>query len=75
LVGETFATLDDAHLGIVLSDGCGLGFLGLQLRLGRFGVHWHGSRVDGVSAVKVVGFLLGVNRSKTDQNAQSACKH
>jgi hypothetical protein len=75
LVGEPVASFDDANLGVFLPDGCCLGFLGLQLRLGRFGLHWHGSVVEGVSAVKVVGFLLGVNRSKSDQNAQSACKH
>jgi hypothetical protein len=28
-----------------------------------------------VSAVKVVGFLLGVNGSKITENAQTPCKH
>ena len=75
LVGETFATLDDSHLRVVLPDGGCLGLLGLELRLGRFGLHWQGFVVEGVGAVKVVGFLLGVNSSKTSQNAQTACKH
>ena len=75
LIGEPLATLHDAHLGIILSDGGCLGFLGLQLCLGRFELHWHGLGVEGVSATKVVGFLLGVNGSNLSQNAQTPCKH
>ena len=75
LIGEPLATLDDAHLGIVLTDGGCLGLREFELRLGRFGLHWHNFGVKGVSAVKVVGFLLGVNGSKISQNAQTPCKH
>ena len=31
--------------------------------------------VEGVSATKVVGFLVGVNGSKISKNAQNPCKH
>ncbi|MBM3850311.1 MAG: hypothetical protein FJ396_09005 [Verrucomicrobia bacterium] len=75
LVGETFATLHDSHLRIVFPDGGRLWFLGLELGLGSGGFHWHLSLCWGVSAEKVVGFLLGVNSSKISQNAQKARKH
>ena len=74
-IGGSLQNSLDAHLGIVLSEGGCLGFLGLQLCLGRFGLHWQHLNVEGVSATKVVGFLLGVNGSKISQNAQTPCKH
>ena len=50
-------------------------FLGLNFALADLGFTGRVWGVEGVSATKVVGFLLGVNGSKTSQNAQTPCKH
>lgn len=52
-----------------------LAFVGLNFTLADLGFTGRVCGVEGVSATKVVGFLLGVNRSKTSQNAQKARKH
>ena len=52
-----------------------LAFLGLNFALADLGFTGRVWGVEGVSATKVVGFLLGVNGSKTSQNAQTPCKH
>ena len=52
-----------------------LGFLDLNFTLADLGFTGRVWRVEGVSAEKVVGFLLGVNGSNLSQNAQTPCKH
>ena len=52
-----------------------LAFVDLNFALADLGFTGRIWSVEGVSAMKVVGFLLGVNGSKTSQNAQTPCKH
>ena len=52
-----------------------LAFVDLNFALADLGFTGRIWSVEGVSATKVVGFLLGVNGSKTSQNAQTPCKH
>ena len=52
-----------------------LSFVGLNFALADLGFTGRIWGVEGVSATKVVGFLLGVNGSKVSQNAQTPCKH
>ena len=52
-----------------------LGCLDLNFTLADLGFTGRIWGVEGVSATKVVGFLLGVNGSKMSQNAQTPCKH
>jgi hypothetical protein len=52
-----------------------LAFVGLNFALADLGFTGRIWGVEGVSATKVVVFLLGVNGSKTSQNAQTPCKH
>ena len=52
-----------------------LAFVGLNFALADLGFTGRIWGVEGVSATKVVGFLLGVNGSKISQNAQTPCKH
>ena len=52
-----------------------LAFVGLNFALADLGFTGRIWGVEGVSATKVVVFLLGVNGSKISQNAQTPCKH
>ena len=52
-----------------------LSFVGLNFALADLGFTGRIWGVEGVSATKVVGFLLGVNGSNLSQNAQTPCKH
>jgi len=52
-----------------------LAFVGLNFALADLGFTGRIWGVEGVSATKVVGFLLGVNGSNLSQNAQTPCKH
>ena len=52
-----------------------MAFVDLNFALADLGFTGRIWAVEGVSATKVVGFLLGVNGSKTSQNAQTPCKH
>ena len=52
-----------------------MAFLGFNFALADLGFTGRVWVVEGVSATKVVGFLLGVNGSKVSQNAQTPCKH
>ena len=52
-----------------------LAFVDLNFALADLGFTGRIWGVEGVSATKVVGFLLGVNGSNLSQNAQTPCKH
>jgi hypothetical protein len=52
-----------------------LSFVGLNFALADLGFTGRVWGVEGVSAAKVVVFLLGVNGSKLSQNTQTPCKH
>ena len=52
-----------------------LAFVDLNFALADLGFTGRIWVVEGVSATKVVGFLLGVNGSNLSQNAQTPCKH
>ena len=52
-----------------------LGCLDLNFTLADLGFTGRIWGVEGVSATKVVGFLLGVNGSNLSQNTQTPCKH
>jgi len=47
----------------------------LNFALADLGFTGRVSKVEGESATKVVGFLVGVNGSKISKNAQTPCKH
>jgi folate-dependent tRNA-U54 methylase TrmFO/GidA len=52
-----------------------MAFVDLNFTLADLGFTGRICGVEGVSATKVVGFLLGVNGSNLSQNTQTPCKH